>query len=129
MKQRHIFYSAIAGIKNSVLRTLLDNMALTLRLHPWSLMIEAKETGRVSLGLGVTLTLELITNVAIAADVNKKEGFDAIYKRQDCHQRMTLNKCHVYEIPIKIARISNPRSTGIRAVIVVKHRNIGAKLA
>ena len=27
---------------------MLDNMALTSQLHPWSLMIEAEETGRVS---------------------------------------------------------------------------------
>ena len=129
IKSRQVFYAAIPGINSSTLKSLLDNMALTLRLHPWSLLIEAEETGKVSLGTGIRLTLDLITNLAQAAILAKEKGIEAVYANNECHERITLNRDRVYQIPLRIMRIRNPNETGIRAVIVVEHRNIGAQMA
>lgn len=100
VKHRRVFYSAIPGIRDSVLRILLDNMTLTLRLHPWSLLIEREETGRVSFGAGIRLTLTPITNVVMAADVCNAEGIEAVYRNHDCHRSITLNNAQVRSGPI-----------------------------
>ena len=81
-----------------MLISLVDNMALTLRLHPWSLLIKAEEIGMVSLGTGITLTLDLIINLVQAAILAKELGMEAVFANYECHKRRTLNRNRVYVI-------------------------------
>ena len=124
VEKNKVFYSAIPGIKSNMLKSLVDNMALTLRLHPWSLLIEAEEIGKVSLGTGITLTLDLITNLAQAAILAKERGMEAVFANYECHERRTLNRDRVYGFPLRIMQVKNPKETGIRALIVVEHRTL-----
>ena len=129
IKKRQVFYSALPGIKsNDVKKSLLENICLTLGLHPWSLFIESEETGQVSVGSGVTLTIDRVTNMAKAAMSNKEKGISGIYQNNECHDRTTFNRPQTYGVPTKILRVKNPKDTGIRAVIVAEHRNIGTHI-
>ena len=129
IKTRQVFYSALPGIRsNEVKKSLLDNLSLTLRLHPWSLFIESEEPGQISLGSGVTLTIDRVTNMAKAAMFNKEKGMSGVYHNQECHDRTTFNRPQTYGVPTKILRVKNAKDTGIRAVIVVEHRNIGTQI-
>ena len=74
-----------------MLKSLVDNMALTLRLHPWSLLIEVEETGKVLLETGITLSLDLIINLAQAAIIATEWRIGAVYTNHECHKRRTLN--------------------------------------
>ncbi|KAM0806152.1 hypothetical protein BDR22DRAFT_883881 [Usnea florida] len=96
-------------------------------LHPWSLLIESEEPGRISLGPNVSLTVFVVTNVLKASEEHKNGGIDAVYSSRFC-QRKRLPKSHAFETPTKILSIQDPKSTGIRAVIVVEHRNVGTQI-
>ena len=52
---------------------------------------------------------------------------EAVYRSSLCHKKR-LPTSHVLETPTKILNIKEPESTGIRAVTVVEHRNIGAQM-
>ena len=65
---RQMLYRAIPGIQSHVLRTLFDDVWLTLRIRPWSLLIESEEPGRISLGPNVSLTVFVVTNVLKASE-------------------------------------------------------------
>ena len=127
VKFRQMMYRAIPGIENHTLRTLFDDVWLTLRIHPWSLLIESEETGRISLGQSVSLTVYVVTNVLKAAEEQKTGGMDAVYRSKFCHKKR-LTSSHVLETPTKILSIKEPESTGIRAVIVVEHRNVEVQM-
>ena len=124
---RQMMYRAIPGINNRELRTLFENVWLTLRLHPWSLLIESEEPGKISLGGKVSLTVYVVTNVLKAAEKHRNGGMDAVFESRFCHTKR-LPKSHAFETPSKILTIKDPENTGIRAVIVIEHRNVGAQM-
>ena len=130
VKTRQILYNAIPGIKNDELKILLDNVSLTLGLHPWTLLMEAEETGLFIVGLGINLKLDIISNVAKAAEIKKEKGIKAVYLSQDCYyKRGFMDSRREYNVPDRIMRVRNPLDTGIKAVVVVEHRNISTRFA
>ena len=120
--------TGIPEINGSELNALIDNICLTSRLHPWSLLIEAEEPDKFTVGSGVGLFLDIITDVFKAAEIVKTSGNEGIYSNNDCHEKRGFHTPnHLYNIPRRIMRVNNPNNTGIKAVLVVEHRNVSTQ--
>ena len=73
-------YTVIPRIKDRVLGTLFDKVCLTLKIHPWSLLIESEEGGKILVFIeDVQLTVYVITNVLKVAEIEKTGGMEAVY--------------------------------------------------
>ena len=124
-----MFYAAVPGIKRGELTKLVDNMAVTLKVHPYNLLIEYEETGHFRVGQGIRLTVCVIHNVAAAAEVRKLNGENqgsAVESDKECSQRITYTDQESDQhVPARIwgMRLSNDDS--VKVVVVTEHRNIG----
>ena len=73
------------------------------------------------------LTVFVITNVLKAAEEKMQGGIEAVYTSEFCH-RKRLPSSYISKTPTKILSIKEPKSTGIRAVAIIEHRNIKAQM-
>ena len=138
VKNRQMFYTALPGIKRHELTKLLDDMAVTLEVHPYNLLLEYEETGRFRVGGGIRLKLCLITNVARAADTKKraKESgqypADAVENDVNCclHRTYLANDSRAddYAVPARIWSIELRTLESVKVVVVCEHRNVGKSM-
>ena len=111
---------------------MVDDLCLTLKIHPYSLLLDVEQTGRMSVGEDVKLSLYVIHNLARASETfnsagRRLAGTEAVHADKECCNRLSLSSETPHVIPSKVYGIAKYSTSSIKAVLVVEHRNVGVQ--
>lgn len=69
---------------------MIDDTCLTLGIHPYSILLEAEETGRLFVGENVKLSLYVIRKMTRASETFHKAGGGEEGRRAVCREKEGL---------------------------------------
>lgn len=113
-KNRQLVY-LMDKVKTSKLRDMVDTLSMTVPCHPACLGIEWEQSGKVFIGEGVKVEVDVVENIYA-------------YLEERTTKKMSLRQKDRSEIPGLLAAIRVRAKFGVRAIIFVEHRNIGTTL-
>ena len=111
------------SITGPYLRKLVNDIAVTIKVHPISLGLEAERDGRLYVARDLKLRAIIIDNVWIAAKA-RREGKQLVPPHGSARWE-TLRSEHT--IPNQVVELRS--STNARAIIIVEHRNVAISMA
>ncbi|KAL8927258.1 MAG: hypothetical protein Q9208_002434 [Pyrenodesmia sp. 3 TL-2023] len=106
---RQAYYRNYACFKAPQLRNLINDIAITCRLHPTSLGVDPAEDGKVFIGRRLAVQVQRIPNVFVQESITTA---------------ILTNGC---AIPSRVLRVRATKAN-VRAVVVVEHKNVGTAL-
>ena len=131
VKFRQAYYANVLSLTQAQLKKNIQDIALTIGLHPTSLGVESECDGRIYIPESVRITTRIAENLYKVAQA--KDATLASTKDKNLAHKAALRACSKMTlaseqtIPSKVMDIRITKGT-VRIVIVVEHRNIGTRL-
>ena len=131
VKFRQAQYAKQLSMSPCVLRKMLCDIAVTLKLHPWSLGLEADNDGRIFLPETIVLKVFTTPNLwdtarkiqEIGNPKDKSERLSLVRRFACCNKEIRNEQV----IPTKVIDIELTKGE-IKAVVVMEHRNLSTRL-
>ena len=102
-------------------RRRIDDLAVTVGVHPWAFGIKSEGNALIKLSRGVTVIAQMVTNMQVYRDLTVGTS------RRECISQHVFkfdNGAEIIPPLIESIRVNTKEGARLRAVIVVEHRNL-----
>ena len=128
VKSRQAFYSNRRLLTGFQLKLMVDSIALTARLHPWSLGMEPQADGQIWVGRDIKIQCKIVDNLFEMADIRVSSANPAVAIRRAYKTMSITNTGNDQQIPPRCWEVKSVGNKHPKLVIVTEHLNIGTSL-